>query len=49
MYNKIKKFNIILEKMLVFLILIYDKKNLIILCLLKFYLYYILRYVDLYK
>lgn len=26
MYNKIKKFNIILEKMLVFLILIYDKK-----------------------
>lgn len=26
MYNKIKKFNIILDKMLVFLILIYDKK-----------------------
>lgn len=47
MYNKIKKFNIILEKMLVFLILLI--KNLIILCLLKFYLYYILRYVDLYK
>lgn len=26
MYNKTKKFNIILEKMLVLLILIYDKK-----------------------
>lgn len=49
MYNKTKKFNIILEKMLVLLILIYDKKNLIILCLSKLYLHYILRYVDSYK
>lgn len=48
MYNKTKKFNIILEKILVLLILIYDKK-LIILCLSKLYLHYILRYVDSYK